>query len=55
MANATLNRKEYGIVWNRAVDQGGLMLGDDVEINIQIEANKVIPEEHQPARAPAKG
>ena len=34
----TLNRKDYGIVWNKALDQGGMMLGDDVDVDIQIEA-----------------
>jgi polyisoprenoid-binding protein YceI len=52
--NATflLNRKDFGISWNRAVDQGGFMLGDDVEINVQVEANKQMPDEAKPA-APA--
>ena len=52
-AQFPLDRKEYGITWNRAIDQGGLMLGDDVEINIQVEANKQAPEEAKPAGAPA--
>jgi polyisoprenoid-binding protein YceI len=39
----TLNRKDYGIIWNRPLDQGGLMLGDDVLITINIEANKQPP------------
>ncbi|HET7436094.1 MAG TPA: YceI family protein [Thermoanaerobaculia bacterium] len=34
----TLNRKDYGIVWNKAIDNGTL-LGDDVEVAINIEAN----------------
>jgi len=33
-----LNRKDYGIVWNKAMDAGGYMLGDDVTVNINIEA-----------------
>jgi polyisoprenoid-binding protein YceI len=50
-----LNRKDFGITWNRAADQGGFMLGDDVEINLQIEANKQMPDEAKPAApAPAK-
>ncbi len=39
-----LNRKDYGITWNRALEQGGLLLGEDVEITIEIEANKKEPE-----------
>jgi polyisoprenoid-binding protein YceI len=46
-----LNRKDYGITWNRPLDTGGLMLSDDVEINVQIEANKQMPD--QPAAPPA--
>jgi polyisoprenoid-binding protein YceI len=44
-----LNRKDFGITWNRPLDQGGFMLSDDVEINVQVEANKVMPEEAKPA------
>lgn len=39
-AGTTINRTEYGITWNRAVEGGGVMLGDDVEISISIEANR---------------
>ncbi len=34
----TLNRKDYGIVWNKVLDQGGTMLGDDVDISIELDA-----------------
>lgn len=37
-ATVTLDRKEFGIVWNRQLDQGGMLLGDDVAIQINIEA-----------------
>ena len=36
----TLNRKDYGITWNRAMDAGGVMLGEDIAVAINIEANK---------------
>ena len=39
-AGVTLNRKDYGIVWNKVLDQGGTVLGDDVEIVVQVEANR---------------
>ncbi len=35
---ATINRTEYGVTWNRVVEGGGVMLGDDVEIEISVEA-----------------
>jgi polyisoprenoid-binding protein YceI len=34
---ATVNRKDYGIVWNAALDNGGVVLGDDVKIAINLE------------------
>lgn len=37
-ATAVLDRKDFGIVWNRTLDNGGMLLGDDVEIAITIEA-----------------
>ena len=36
----TLNRKDFEISWNRALDAGGFVLGDDVEININLELIK---------------
>ena len=35
---ATLNRLDYGVAWNRLLEGGGSMLGDDVEILINVEA-----------------
>jgi len=46
----TLNRKDFGIVWNRAIDEGGVLLGDDVKVSIDLEVGKKAP----PASAPAK-
>jgi len=34
----TLNRLDYGVSWNRVLEGGGTMLGDDVEIRINVEA-----------------
>jgi len=36
----TLNRKDYGINWNKALDNGGMLLADDVDISINLEAVK---------------
>jgi polyisoprenoid-binding protein YceI len=47
----TLDRKDYGIVWNRALDEGGYMLSDDVKVTINLEMNKQMPP--APAAAPA--
>ena len=37
----SLNRKDYGINWNKALDQGGLLVGDEVKVEISVEANKL--------------
>ncbi|MEP6802682.1 MAG: YceI family protein [Acidobacteriota bacterium] len=50
----SIDRKDYGITWNRAVETGGVMLGDDVEINIQVEANKPLEDAKPATPAPAK-
>jgi polyisoprenoid-binding protein YceI len=36
----TLNRKDYGINWNKALDNGGVLLGDDVLVTINLETQK---------------
>ena len=36
----TLNRKDFGLVWNKALEAGGFLLGDDVNVSINIEAKK---------------
>ncbi len=33
-----INRQDYGVKFNKQMDQGGLMLGDDVAITINLEA-----------------
>ncbi len=35
----TVDRQAFGISWNNTLDQGGLVLGNDVEVEIHIEAN----------------
>lgn len=34
----TINRKDWDIVWNNVLDNGGTMLGDEVEIRIAVQA-----------------
>lgn len=36
----TLSRKDFGITWNKTLDAGGLLLGDEVYVSINIEAKK---------------
>ena len=37
-ASTTLNRLDYGVAWNRAVEGGGVTLGDEVKIELSISA-----------------
>jgi polyisoprenoid-binding protein YceI len=39
--STTLNRKDYGINWNKALDQGGVLVGDEVKVQVSVEANTV--------------
>lgn len=52
-ARTTINRKDFGIVWNRALDQGGMMLGDEVDVVLLIEATDVAAIPPRPAEKPA--
>lgn len=35
-----IERKEHGVTWNRVLDTGGAVLGEDVKVNISIEADR---------------
>ena len=39
-ADGTLNRKAFGMVWNKVLDSGGLVVGDEVHIHLDIECIK---------------
>ncbi|HEX2059827.1 MAG TPA: YceI family protein [Thermoanaerobaculia bacterium] len=39
----TLNRKDFGIIWNRALDEGGFLLGEDVKVSINLEVDRKNP------------
>ena len=37
-ATATIDRKDFGLNWNEALETGGFLVGDEVEIQINVEA-----------------
>jgi len=37
-AETTLNRKDYGLNWNAALETGGFLVGDEVKISLSIQA-----------------
>jgi polyisoprenoid-binding protein YceI len=39
-AKAALDRREFGLTWNAAVEAGGVLVGEKVEIAIELEAIK---------------
>ncbi len=41
-AATTINRKDYGLTWNKALETGGVVVGDEVEIGLEIEATRTL-------------
>ena len=39
-AHARVNRKEFGLTWNQALETGGLLVGEEVKIEIELELVK---------------
>ena len=37
-ATASLNRKEFGLTWNQALEAGGVLVADRVDIEIELQA-----------------
>jgi polyisoprenoid-binding protein YceI len=37
MATTKINRQDYGVKWNATLDNGGVVVGDDVNITIDVE------------------
>jgi polyisoprenoid-binding protein YceI len=46
-----INRKDFGVIWNKVLDNGGTMLSDEVDITLNVEAVKIVPKTES---APAK-
>jgi len=39
-ATTTLNRQDYGVAFNKPLDNGGVLVGNDVTITINVDAGK---------------
>ena len=39
-ASTKINRKDFGINWSKAMDNGGVVVGDDVAITVDVEATQ---------------
>ena len=40
-ATTKINRKDFGLTWNKAMETGGMVVGDDVDVTIEVELIKV--------------
>jgi polyisoprenoid-binding protein YceI len=40
-AKTTINRKDFGLAWNAALETGGIMVGEEVHITLDVEFVKV--------------
>jgi len=41
-ATTTINRKDFGLVWNQTLDGGGVLIGDEVQITLDVELIKKV-------------
>jgi polyisoprenoid-binding protein YceI len=39
-ASGTLNRKDWSLTWNQALETGGVLVGDEIKFNIEVEIVK---------------
>ncbi len=38
--SAKISRKDFGLTWNAALETGGVLVGDEIKINLDVEAAK---------------
>ncbi len=38
----TLNRKDFGLAWNQVLETGGVLIGENIEVEIEIEALRAV-------------
>jgi polyisoprenoid-binding protein YceI len=50
LGETRINRKDWNLTWNKALETGGMLVGDDIDIEIELELVKV-PEEVTEAQA----
>lgn len=50
-----INRQDFGVAWNDIIEGGGAVLGEDVDISLNIEAAKEKPPQPAASPEPKKG
>ena len=48
-ANTKINRKDWNLGWNQALETGGMLVGDEIKIHIELEIVKVPQEDTETA------
>jgi len=48
--SSKLNRKDYGLTWNKALESGGFLVGEEVKIVLDIEASEPQPDSKKPTK-----
>ncbi|HSP21593.1 MAG TPA: YceI family protein [Planococcus sp. (in: firmicutes)] len=38
-AESKINRKDFGLTWNQALETGGVLVGEDIKISLELQAN----------------
>jgi polyisoprenoid-binding protein YceI len=39
-ASTKINRRDFGLTWNKSLETGGMLVGDDVDISLEVEMIK---------------
>jgi polyisoprenoid-binding protein YceI len=39
-ASTRIDRREFGLVWNQALETGGILVGNEIRIELQVQAAK---------------
>ena len=42
-ATGQIDRRDFGLTWNKTLDKGGVAVGDEVTISVDGEANMLAP------------
>jgi polyisoprenoid-binding protein YceI len=49
-ATTRVNRKDFGLNWNKALESGGVLVGDDVDLSVDLELSQPAPAKKEAAK-----
>ena len=49
-----MNRKDFGLNWNKTLESGGVLVGDEVTLNVDLEMTESAPAAKKQAAAEDK-